>query len=172
VENNLMTADPVPEDDVKIYSPTYALRKKIGNANLDQILTPKVIEAAQEVIVNSAGQMIDEVFSGMKELDQAARALKTGAANEQTLITEIVALAFAVKTKAGLGGYDLVARIAKSLQLFCEQLESGELTAKNRELIIWHIGSINQLLALKTEGLGGALGEEILAELAKVEQRP
>lgn len=165
-----MTSDSVPDDDVQIFAPSYALRKKIGNVNIDQILSPAVVEAAQAVIAGSAGQLMEEAVAGMQRLDQIGTILKANVGDGKTLLPETVALAFAVKTKAGLGGYELVGKIAKSLQLYCEALDNGELTPRNRQLIIWHIDSLGRLLTLKKEGLGGALGEEILAELAKLER--
>ena len=166
-----MTDEFAPKGEVKIFPADYALKRKIGNVNLDQILTPKIVEAAQEVIVNSSGQLLDEVFSETKMLDLAGRALKAAPDKWQKIIPEIIPLAFAIKTKAGLGGYGLASTIAKSLQVFCEQLEGGNLSAKNVDIIIWHIESIKRLLALKVAGTGGQTGEDILAEMEKIKQQ-
>ena len=114
---------------------------------------------------------MDEVFSEIKTLDLAGRALRTSPERRQNIVSEIIASAFAIKAKAGIGGYDLVGTIAKSLQVYCEQLDSGDLSAKSMDIIGWHIESIKRLLALKLKGTGGPVGEEILAEMDKIKQR-
>lgn len=161
-------ADKNSQDDVKIYEPDRTLHTKIGNANLDQILTPQIVEEAQTTITKSADQFIDETTPVIQELEQACKALRGAPNNVDPILKKIVDAAFSIKTKTGLGGYDLVASLAKSLQLQAEQVLGKPLASKNVEIIQWHVDSINQLFATKMKGGGGEMGKAIMAELNRL----
>ncbi|MDD5585881.1 MAG: hypothetical protein PHY92_02855 [Alphaproteobacteria bacterium] len=156
------------EDDVKILPPDRALQEKLGGVNLDQLFSPQVVVAAQQVIVQSSDRLLDESVSEMERLERAARALAAAPDKATQVLPEIIASSFSLKSKAGLSGYELVAAVAKSLHLRCEEYGAANLTAANLEMIRWHVESLKRLLPLKVKGLGGPIGEEILAELTKI----
>ena len=166
-----MIDEPDSGDQAKILPPNYALKKKIGNVNLDQILSPKAVEAAQEIIVQAAEKFQDEAFSEMENLEKLTRQFAASPPDIRQVVYKIIDSAFALKSQKGLGGYDLVATLAKSLQLLCEQMEPLEASAKNMTIVNWHVDSMKRLLALKVKGSGGQIGEEILAELDKINKQ-
>lgn len=157
-------------EDVKILPPDYSLKRKIGNVNLDQILSPNVVQAAQEIISQSSGQFENEAFSEIETLGKAVAALRADFAQARALLPDIIASSFSLKAKAGLGGYDLVSVIAKSLYLYCEQLDPAQVGEGTLTIILWHAQSMKKLLDQKIQGDGGPIGTAILAELEKIKK--
>lgn len=155
-------------EDAKVLPPDYSLKRKIGNIDLDLIFTPKAIAEAQKVIDKSIPKLDDETGKEVKKLHELSNILFSDPSKWESVLKSIASSAFAIKTKAGLGGHELVATISKSLQLFCEQQNRAEISSKDKEIIIWHIDSITRLFDLEISGHGGKLGEEILAELEKI----
>ena len=163
-----MPNETTPDDDVKILPPDHALLKKLEGADLNQLLSIKVVEAAQGVISQASDQFLDECLSHFAELQKAQKTLETDATKVQAELGKMVAASFALKSKAGLGGYDLISAIAKSLHQRCELLVGKSPTTTSLSLIRWHIDSMGQLLAMKVKGTGGNAGAAIQAELDKI----
>ncbi len=154
------------EDNVKIFEPDHGLHVKIGGTSLDQVLPPEAVEAAQAVIQESADQFLAESFTEMDKLEAAFGNWRKAAGADG--LTAIVRTAFAVKTAAGVGGYDLVAALAKSLHLYCERsLEVGAPPLK-ASILEWHVSSLRTLLTARIKGMGGAAGEAVMAEVEKL----
>jgi len=156
-----------PKQETKIHAPDRSLHAKIGNANLDQVLSPQVVEGAQSTIRASSEQFWSESMTRLAVLDKFYDALGK-AADAESQMTGLASEAFALKVSAGLGGYTLVSSLAKSLHKQCELLGGKKPAAKNLELIKWHIESIRQLLSAKVAGDGGAVGASIAAELERL----
>lgn len=153
---------------VKIHAPDRALHKKIGNANLDKVLSTEVVQAAQSKIVAAAEEFAEDSLAQAKELEDACTLLATTPDNFVSVVPLIISAAFSLKSKTGIGGYDLVSALAKSLQLYAEQMQGSRPTPKNLEIIQWHMGSIKALLAGKIKGNGGATGAAIRAEIERL----
>ena len=64
-----------------------------------------------------------------------------------------------------MGGYNLVSVLAKSLHQLCMQTGDDVITPTYLRIIQWHVESLVQLLKLRVKGLGGVVGDAILAEL-------
>lgn len=163
-----MADEKDPDDGVKIYAPDRTLHAKIGNVDLDRIITPQVIRSAQEAIAQSADQFLNECTLALQDLDRSSEEFFKSPGDAERLLPPIVNAAFSIKTKAGLGGYDLISTLAKSLQQHCELLEGKKPAPKNLDLIRWHIGSIKLLLAGRVKGNGGGAGTAIMAELQRI----
>jgi hypothetical protein len=161
-------AEPEMSDDkseIRIYAPDRSLQTKIGVTNLDPVLTPQVVESAQKTIQGTAGQFFEEGLSDLRQLQEVWEAAKKAPWNFKPVVVALLDTAFAIKSKAGLAGYDLVAVLAKSLQLYCEKLGIEPPSAKNVEIIQWHIDSMERLLTAKVKGMGGPAGEAIREEI-------
>jgi hypothetical protein len=158
-----------PEDDVKIHAPSRKLHEKISAANLDQLLTPEVIQSAQEVIHQSSDQFLAESIKIFDELEANYVKWRRKPEDNTSLIPIITEASFSLKTKAGLAGYDLVFDLGKSLQLHCEKLSSTKkLTIKDMEIVRWHIESMRELFRTRTKGKGGTIGAAISSELDRL----
>lgn len=157
-------------EGVKIYAPDKSIHKKMGNVNLDQVLSPQVVKAAQSKIEEAAEQFAEESLEQARELDEACRMLIQTPANFSSLTPQLVNAAFSLKSKTAIGGYDLVSALAKSLQLYAEAIQGKAPSPKNLEIIQWHMGSIKALLAAKVKGDGGQTGAAIRAEIERLSQ--
>jgi hypothetical protein len=160
-----------PNDEVKILPPDRSLQKKLGGVSFDQIVPPEAVAEAQEILTQSADDFGVECIVEIRHLEDAM--IRLGSVPDETsqILREVIISAFAIKVKAGLGGYDLIAMLAKSLHLRCERLGDANATPANMTILKWHIQSMRQLLELRVKGLGGPVGEAIIAELAKLEPR-
>jgi hypothetical protein len=155
-------------EGVKIFAPDDSLRVKIGNVNLDQVLSPQVVKAAQSRIEQAADEFANDSLEQLKELTQVCADIAKSPEKADSLLPLLVNAAFSLKTKTGIGGYDLVAALAKSLQLYAELLQGKPLGQKNLDIMQWHLASITVLLTGKVKGDGGTTGAAIRQELEKL----
>lgn len=156
-------------DGVKIYEPDRSLQIKVGTTNLDQVFTKEAIENAQKVIENSSEGFLDECQKLMDDLTSAFDVLKKDPNPTKEELQQVIDNAFSIKSKTGLGGYTLASDLAKSLQLHAEQaLEEGFEDKKVVSILEWHVQSLQQFLKMKVKGNGGATGEAILQEIARL----
>jgi hypothetical protein len=129
------------------------------------------VQSAQQVIANASDQLLEESVAEAAALERIMAGLSIPEKLKQTL-ADIYSHAFSLKSKAGLGGYDLVSILAKSLQQYCERIGDSNITTANRAIIKWHIESLRRLLDMKVKGAGGTIGAAILAELSKLGLTP
>jgi hypothetical protein len=158
---------PKPNSEVSILPPDRSLQQKVGLANLEKALSPQAVQSAQQVITSSSGQFLEESVAEIAALERTMASLGIPEKLKQTL-ADIYSHAFSLKSKSGLGGYDLVSILAKSLQQYCERISDPNITPANMAIIKWHIESLRRLLDMKVKGAGGPIGTAILAELSKL----
>lgn len=163
-----MDKETPPDETVKILPPDYTLRKKVGNADLGRLLSPQIVAAAQQVITQSADQFFDECVTDVQKLERGIQDIGSAPDKTEQILHEMSAVTFSLRTKAGIGGYDLVSVLAKSLHQHCTQTGDSALTPTQLRIMQWHVESLVQLLKLKVKGLGGAVGDAILAELDRL----
>ena len=161
------SAQDLPEG-VKIHAPDKTLHKKIGNVNLDQVLSPQIVKTAQGRIEQAAEEFAADSIEQLKELTTVMNSLSQAPDDTTNLMPQVINAAFSLKTKTGIGGYDLVSALAKSLQLYAEQLGDKPLGQKNLEIMQWHMASITALLTAKIKGDGGPTGVAIRQEIEKL----
>lgn len=163
-----MVDDRSPEKTVQIIPPDRTLQKKVSMSTLDAMVAPQTMRAAQKIIMESSDKFLEDSLAHTKKIALAASHLNVAPDKSRQALDIIVASAFLLKASAALGGYDLISTLAKSLQQCCEQLSINDVPPQNMAIINWHVNSLNQLLSLKVKGLGGEVGEAILAELRKL----
>jgi hypothetical protein len=142
-----MTDEPELQNEVRILPPDQTLKKKLGGANLDQLLSVNAVKTAQKVIVNSSDAFLEESLEELKQLEQAVSALGDSPEAIKKTREKIISTAFALTAKAGLGGYDLASTIAKSLHTRCVKWGEQSLAPANVDVIKWHIESLKQLFS-------------------------
>jgi hypothetical protein len=155
-------------DDVTVLAADRSLLRKLGGASLGVILSPEVIKRAEGAITDAADGLYSDCVDEGVRLRVLVDSLKQGGDAAFPLLKNVVTAAFSTKTKAGLAGLDLVAALAKSLQILCEKMTASELTPATLQVIEWHVQSIGQLLSLRVKGDGGQVGKAILAEIDKL----
>lgn len=161
--------DPDSKDTkVKIHPPDRSLHAKIGGVPFEHAVSPQAIKAAQDVIMNAASQFLVESMKQIEDMSQANNTLQRMTSDDGRLLGKIIDNAFSIKTKTSVNGYYLVAALAKSLQIICEQMDGQKLSERDLDLIQWHISSIQMLMKGKLKGDGGETGAAILAQLERL----
>lgn len=154
-------------DNAIILPADKTLLNKLGGVDLDKVFSPENVQKA-EVVLKDAEEVLylDCLADSVKLQSMIAQLEKSGKTVEQ--IGKVVLLAFGIKNKAGQSGYDLIAALAKSLQIRCEEITPEQATPTALKLIDWHVQSIARLLAAKSKGDGGETGKAILAQIEGV----
>jgi len=159
-----MTLESDHQPDARISPPDYTLRTKVGG-KLDQLITPQSVQAAEQVIVETADLFLKEGLAQTEALERANAALQRDPSTKDRTLPLIIESAFSIKTKVISSGYDLASALAKSLHVLCEAMLKRELTPKDLELIQWHVTSLRLLLRGGLKGDGGPTGAAILEQL-------
>lgn len=160
-------ADPTEEEDeATIIKADYTLMRKFGGASLDKVFSSEAIQEAQKTIAAVSDDFYRECVEDGKKLQSLVTSLKANAS--AATLQNIADTAFSAKVKAGQGGFELIAALAKSLQDVCEKTPAAELTPAAIQIVEWHVQSIGRLLSLKIAGDGGEAGKAILEEIEKL----
>jgi hypothetical protein len=156
------------DDQVKIFEPDRTLMAKVGYGNLDRLLSPQAVADAERVIAKSSDQFAEEGQASWRDVKAAFATLQKNPEQASRLLQPLIDAAFSARIKMGQGGYDLIAALAKSLQLHCESIKDKPPASRNMAIMAWHIGSIDRLLKDRVKGIGGDAGKAILAELERL----
>jgi hypothetical protein len=157
-----------PSDDVTVLAADQSLLRKLGNINLDKVLSPEAIEKAEAVITDASDGLYVDCLKEADKLESVVDQFKSRALDVEHHLKKIISSSFSIKAKAGQSGYDLVSLLAKSLHVRCEEMLAEQVTPSALKIIAWHAQSIKQLLVLNVKGDGGKVGEAILAEIEKL----
>jgi len=160
---------PTAPDDVRVFQPDTALKKKLGGASFDQAVTPQAIAAAEDVIVKSSDEILATIMNDLVRLQKAMDQLSANA-TATTALVPIIETAFAIKSNAGLCGYPFASSLAKSLHVYCEldAVQQQPLSAKSLAILRSQMAGLKTIFANKITGDGGKVGATILAELQKL----
>ena len=155
---------------VTFLPPSEKLKRKIGAHNqLDQMLTPKVLEQAAQVMESKKDDIIKAVKS---ELDGIAKLIETPSADTLHKIREHI---FAVKSAAGMGEYTLASAVANNLFVYLEPFESMEAVdidaGKLFKVITPHYQALLVIFSQNITKDGGDQGMELLNNLQKLVEK-
>jgi hypothetical protein len=155
-------------DEILIYEPNRTLKEKLGpNVTFAQAVTPQAIEEAEKVIVQAADKIFGDNMEELTKLDKLMQSIAFAPPTAQ-ILREMSAAAFAIKSKAGLCGYDFAAVLAKSLHLFCEGLAGKKFAATEKEIVACHVKGLTTVFASRIKGDGGEIGQTIIRELERL----
>jgi len=151
------------EDQVRIIKADYDLKEKIGyDITLDQIFTEERIQAAQNVINESAKEFLNWFANDCKSLQSYYAGLRNGENSAQAL-AKMQDAAFSIKARAGTFGYDCASLVANSLYQFARK--HPECIPDHLLVYEKHIESLQTILQNNISGLGGEIGKELLHKL-------
>jgi len=125
---------------------------------------PSILEKAEQVITEMAGQYLDWVDEDLKKIQAAFDDLKADGSKEN--LEKVFEIAHDMKGQGGSFGYPLITTVANDLCRMVEHLESAG--AKETEVIRLHIDTMRVIITSRMEGDGGPAGEELLSGLEKV----
>jgi hypothetical protein len=151
------------------YERDYSLKKKLGNVqSLLDLIPPKAVESAEQVITNNAPVLLTELKANLGHIKRASVRLFAGKPSLGAL-EDIATTAFAVKCRAGFCGYPLIGAFARALHLYCEQFPATYApTLKDLKTIACIIRAMDTVLKRHVTGDGGTIGVAIIHELDKL----
>jgi hypothetical protein len=155
-------------DDVMVIAADTTLLRKFGKQNLDKVLSATAVQKAESVIASAADEFYQECQTEITKLKNDIDQLKSANQATEPALQKVVATAFAIKTKSGQAGYALVASLAKSLHVLCEEMLPVAPSPSQIKVIEWHKNSIDHLLNAKIKGDGGDIGKAIMSEITKL----
>jgi hypothetical protein len=120
VEDPIKT-DSEEDDDVKIIAADTSLLRKFGKENLDKVMSTSAMVKAKKIIEQASDNFYSSCLEETTELSLLINCLKTEKKDHIPILKNIISTAFAIKTKSGQAGYNLVSTLAKSLHIFCEE---------------------------------------------------
>lgn len=153
-------------DGTRIFEPDFALKEKIGGINIEKLITPEVVKAAEEIINQGKERFAEEILTDIRGLRNSYREFSKDADMNTGSFGQMVDTALNIKSCGGMYGYDLATEVAKSLFEFC--MEMDHFDNKSLQIINIHIDALEKIFAYKIMGLGGKKGEEVLSDLAKL----
>ncbi len=157
-----------PADEAVILAADRSLLRKFGGGLLDRALSPEAIKKAEAFISSASNVLYLDCMDEAARLQPMVGLLGKGGLDAERSLKRIIATSFAIKSKAGQSGYDLVSTLAKSLLLRCEELSAAQITPSTLKIITWHAQSIKRILELNIKGLGGEAGRALLVEIDRL----
>jgi hypothetical protein len=158
---------PVNEADVTIVPPDYSLKKAIGNQELGKMLDETVIKDAQKNVDKQQDNFLIWITEDMAKIDHSYTLLTPPSQDKQAL-AKLCEAALAIKSHAGTFGFGLASEVARSLYNFCEAYSFSQ---NNHLVIAKHVEVIKLILEKSIKGDGGAMGKELLQDLAKLKNK-
>jgi hypothetical protein len=154
--------EPQKTEAVRILAPDDKLKKKVGAKNIDNLFNKNKVEEAQKVTKAVQSEFLVEANDGIKEALEKI-------AESKIKISEITDLSFQIKSRAGVFGYDLASRVAKSLHDYLDE----QISISNNMLTVLrsHLDILNYIFTKDASGDGGALAKEVLENLAKLKDK-
>ncbi|CAO3350634.1 Two-component transcriptional response regulator, LuxR family [Azospirillum melinis] len=142
------------------------LGAKAGLAPRDPVptLPPEVLAAAEEEILNRAGDYAVWIGSEVEEMGRRVERLPREPDAVAGLLAQVNRSAHEMRGQGGIFGYPLITHIAKSLY---EATRSGVTTVTANEHLLFkaHVDAIRAVMTGRVSGDGGATGQQLLASL-------
>ena len=144
--------------------PNFALREMLGVPASD-IFTEELIRTAQEELQKQEPVFISWANDDILQLEGAFRAMlaNPGDSNARELLLRT---AYAIKSQAGMFGYDLGTQIARNLIDYMEKHERIE--GEQFTILRKHIDTMAVIFHQKIKQTGQELGAELVASLHKL----
>ena len=139
-----------------------ALQKQLGDISAADIITEKVVVAAQTELVKAENEFLDWARSDIVRLEKAFAALKSSPTNEHARAA-LGDAAYAIKSQAGMFGYPLGTEVASLLVDYLS--EERSLNANHLVVIGKHIEAITVIFKQKIKDSGQAVAIDMLHSL-------
>lgn len=157
------SAAPPAEKSTLLIAPDYTLKRKVAGAQpLSALITPDVLNEAQQAINALRGESLQWIRDDLAALERTLARL--AAAVDAPTLEAARDAALAIKSHAGMFGYTLAAEVAGMLHAF---LCSDFIPSHRPHLGVAgkHLEVLKVVLAGSTAGEGGRIGREVVAEL-------
>lgn len=157
-------------DSVKFLAPDYSLKKAIGeDVDIRDIFNEDNIEKAQGAIDKHKDSFLEWSIQDIGSLSEYYANASADIEKCGPMIIEIEKVASIIKSRAGTFGYELATLVAKSLSRFCAL--HTKINAEHMIVIGKHIDTLSVVFTKRITGDGGAVGKELLDNLAKLVEK-
>lgn len=177
-DRRIIVAEPMPLSDKtarghvmsgkpKVLMPDWRLKQKIGgNVSLNTLITPALLDQAQQAIDAIADESLGWIREDIGALEQAFTWLVSGVDGEHVVDT-IRDRALSVKSRAGTFGYGRASEIAYMLYLFCRNVCKPE-DMHHHIVVLKHIEVLKIMFGTNAKGDGGPAGAQIVEQLKQL----
>jgi two-component system chemotaxis response regulator CheY len=156
------------DDTPRMIMPDYTLKQKIGmEVPVELITNPLTVAASEDEISKAQAEFMQAMLKDVETLEESYQALIKSPDNTKKLVGNIKDAAFSIKSRAGIFGYIRATEVANQLYNFCRRYYDKD---NKYHLIILekHIQTIVVIFSHKITGDGGAIGAELMRDLAKL----
>ncbi len=156
---------PMPKPSILVEANT-EMKKEIGHdVTAAQIITPEVVAEAQAEINALEGDFVSWARDDITRLEDAYAALAKDHADAKAHYT-MLSTAYAIKSQAGIFGYELGTEVAGMLVSFLTQ--HSVIDDKNLLVIRKHIDTINAIFTQKIKETGQDIAKEFVLSLMQL----
>lgn len=150
----------------EILPPNRDLKSHIGDdISAADIFTEAVIEQAQVELLKSEDKFIGWAEEDIMQLEKAYQALKADM-GDLVARESLLQAAYAIKSQAGIFGYDLGTEVGKML---VDYINAHEVIDDNALLVIRkHIDTMEVVFRQRIKERGQAIGQELISSLQKL----
>jgi hypothetical protein len=159
------TIEDGADSAAKLIERPNTLKRKVGSGGFD----PAAIAAAEAAIAELAGNYLEWAGADLERVRQATAKAQGDAADRPRHLRACFDAAHDMKGQGGTFGYPLVSRVANSLCRYIERTSPQGTT--DFIIIAAHIDALAALLAHRTAGDGGPVGQQIAQGLEMVVAR-
>lgn len=155
------------DQEVTIMKPSQTLKDKVGHdISLDDILSVSSVRKAQQIISGAQGDFLEWIIQDTRAMEQAFHRIGHTAAGKPQDIRALYQAALTIKAQAGTFGFDLASQVAESLMLVLEDLTYAD--PQCMVVLRKHMDALYVIFQRNIQGMGGAIGKELLASLDKL----
>lgn len=155
----------------QLITPPNTLKGKVISGGPNAI-DPDVIDKAEQVIAEMAGDYIHWAREDVTKLDEAFDALAADGGNTDENLDKVFQIAHDMKGQGGSFGYDLITAIGHELCRFIEKVEEAKIIETPQiGAVKVHVDAIRRVINDDLKGDGGEQGAQLLTGLQLVRQK-
>ncbi len=150
-------------DGTQIIKPDYSLKEKLGDLDINKVLSSEKVQQAEEIIEERKEDFSKEVAEDILELEKIYEKALKKPADYKVHVGKMMNVTLNIKSSSGIFGYPLATRFAQSLFSFLSVVKNlDEVSARMMDA---HIKALKMIYRDNIQGDGGDAGKELLREL-------
>ena len=146
----------------RLILPDHAIKRKIALGEpLRNIITPEVLEKAQEAIEAMRDESLAWIKEDVAQLETAYKGIDSGNMNA---MKDLKAAALSIKSRAGTFGYHLTSEVARLLYRFVSTSYNAA-NLQHNMVVLKHVEALKVIFAGDLTGQDVTVGEELTKDL-------
>ncbi|MCB2081088.1 MAG: hypothetical protein KDD76_00505 [Rickettsiales bacterium] len=152
----------------RIFEKDTRLKQKMGNQNVEALLSPERVEKAKTAIAKREDNFTQELEEQVHNIERYLSQLRTAEEKHEADIAvhsmrQIKDMVLNIKGQSAMYGYNLAGDVARFL--FEYLMQHNELTPKLLKIIQVHVDALHVICHREMKGNGGELGKQLVKEL-------